>query len=137
MTNDRAYNILETMAVDMTGALVDMTTKDPMWDVLKQRLEAINEAQDALCAQSNNNNPDYDYAVKLLARLLWLCSPNREDEPKLFKRIPLKPGKYMGSGYPFVDAFHKIYNEYCKTVSEDLHQRIGRELYKLRKEEEI
>lgn len=46
MNNKEAELVLECMAVDMTGALCD--TKEPMRDVLKQRIEAINIAQKAL-----------------------------------------------------------------------------------------
>lgn len=46
MNNKEAEQILECMAVDMTGALCD--TKEPMRDVLQQRIEAINIAQKAL-----------------------------------------------------------------------------------------
>lgn len=46
MNNKEAELVLECMAVDMTGALCD--TKEPMRDVLQQRIEAINIAQKAL-----------------------------------------------------------------------------------------
>lgn len=46
MNNKEVELVLECMAVDMTGALCD--TKEPMRDVLKQRIEAINIAQKAL-----------------------------------------------------------------------------------------
>ena len=46
MNNKETEMVLECMAVDMTGALCD--TKEPMRDVLKQRIEAINIARKAL-----------------------------------------------------------------------------------------
>lgn len=46
MTRERAIKILECMAVDLTGALAD--TKEPLADVLRQRLDAIDVAQAAL-----------------------------------------------------------------------------------------
>ena len=46
MTRERAIKILECMAVDLTGALAD--TKEPLADVLRQRLDAIDVAQTAL-----------------------------------------------------------------------------------------
>lgn len=46
MTREKAIKILECMAVDLTGALAD--TKEPLADVLRQRLDAIDVAQAAL-----------------------------------------------------------------------------------------
>lgn len=48
MTNKEAYHILELMAIDMTGALAGLSETNPMSDVLAQRIEAIDRAQDAL-----------------------------------------------------------------------------------------
>ena len=50
MTREEANRILECMAIDLTGAL--SRTKEPMSDVLLQRLEAINVAQDVLTPQN-------------------------------------------------------------------------------------
>lgn len=52
MTNEAAISILENMAVDMVGALAGLRKKDPMRDVIEQRIEAIDIAQKAL-------NPNY------------------------------------------------------------------------------
>ena len=46
MTREEAHCILECMAIDLTWALPG--TKEPMLDVLRQRLDAINVAQAAL-----------------------------------------------------------------------------------------
>lgn len=46
MTREKAIKILECMAVDLTGALAD--TKEPLADVLRQRLYAIDVAQATL-----------------------------------------------------------------------------------------
>lgn len=52
MTSEAAISILENMAVDMVGALAGLRKKDPMCDVIKQRIEAVDIAQKAL-------NPNY------------------------------------------------------------------------------
>ena len=41
----QAISILECMAIDMTGAIADMPPINPMYDVISQRLDAINLAQ--------------------------------------------------------------------------------------------
>lgn len=46
MTRQEAHRILACMAIDLTGALSG--TKEPMLDVMRQRLGAINVAQTAL-----------------------------------------------------------------------------------------
>ena len=48
MTNEEAYYILELMAIDMTGAMAGLSKNNPMFDVLSQRIEAIDRAQEAL-----------------------------------------------------------------------------------------
>lgn len=48
MDNKTASMILDCMAIDMTGAIADISKRSPMYDVVEQRLEAINTAQVAL-----------------------------------------------------------------------------------------
>ena len=47
----KAIAVLECMAVDLTGALAESSKTNPMTDVLEQRLEAIDTAQEALREQ--------------------------------------------------------------------------------------
>lgn len=55
MTVGEAISILECMAIDMTGALQDIPQKSSIFDLVKQRIEAINKAQCALRAQQEEN----------------------------------------------------------------------------------
>lgn len=48
MTNENAIQILDLMSRDMTMALIGLPKRDPMYDVLTQRIEAIDRAQNAL-----------------------------------------------------------------------------------------
>ena len=48
MTNEDVIRILDLMSRDMTVALVDLPKKNPMYDVLTKRIEAIDRAQNAL-----------------------------------------------------------------------------------------
>lgn len=43
-----AIGVLECMAIDLTGGLAGLFKTNPMADVLEQRIEAINCAQEAL-----------------------------------------------------------------------------------------
>lgn len=51
LTRAKAIAVLECMAIDLTGALATLKETDPMTDVLRQRLEAIDTAQAALREQ--------------------------------------------------------------------------------------
>ena len=44
----QVISILECMAVDLTGCMGGLSKKDPLKDVCRQRLEAINTAQSSL-----------------------------------------------------------------------------------------
>ena len=48
MSEIDAVKALECMAIDMVGALAGLSEKEPLADVLCQRIEAINLAQSAL-----------------------------------------------------------------------------------------
>lgn len=48
MTREQAISVLECMAVDLTGCMGGLSKKDPLEDVCRQRLEAINTAQSSL-----------------------------------------------------------------------------------------
>ena len=48
MTNKKAISILECMAIDITGALMDAGMTSSKRTVLMQKLDAINLAQKAL-----------------------------------------------------------------------------------------
>lgn len=48
MTNKEAYRVLELMAIDLTGAMAGLLKTNPMLDVLQQRIDAIDRAQNAL-----------------------------------------------------------------------------------------
>lgn len=43
-----AIKVLECMAIDLTGGLAGLSKTNPMVDVLEQRIEAVNCAQEAL-----------------------------------------------------------------------------------------
>ncbi len=59
MTDRQAISVLECMAIDMTGALGEMSERDPITDVIRQRLDAIDAAQASLQAkvEAEKNEP--------------------------------------------------------------------------------
>lgn len=48
MTDREAYNVLECMAIDLTGGLAGLSSKDSMAGVIQRRIDAVNTAQVAL-----------------------------------------------------------------------------------------
>lgn len=48
MTNKEVIHVLEIMAIDLTGTMAGLSKNNPMFDVLSQRIEAIDRAQEAL-----------------------------------------------------------------------------------------
>ena len=55
MSEIDAVKVLECMAIDMVGALAGLSKKEPLADVLCQRIEAINLAQSALREKAERN----------------------------------------------------------------------------------
>lgn len=53
---ERAISILELMAIDLTGILGGLSETNPLCDVVKQRIAAIDAAQDALREKSGREN---------------------------------------------------------------------------------
>lgn len=51
----KAIDILGNMAIDITEALASLSQKNPLEDVLTQRLEAINIAESLLKKEINKN----------------------------------------------------------------------------------
>lgn len=48
MTKQEAISVLECMAIDMVGAIADISKSNPMDDIIRQRIKAIDIAQEAL-----------------------------------------------------------------------------------------
>ena len=63
-------------------------------------------------------------AVKLCGKLMALCCPPKEWEPKLFRPCIKRPGDYMGSGYAFLDSFYRIFDEFTETADEETYRAI-------------
>ena len=61
MTRTRAISILECMATDMVGALASLSETNPLADVLSQRIEAINVAQNALRKATEESRIEHGY----------------------------------------------------------------------------
>lgn len=58
-----------------------------------------------------------DAAIDFAGRLLAICTPPKEWEPKLFRKIIRGIGDYMGTGYAFLDAFYKEYDDFQESDS--------------------
>lgn len=64
MDIEKAQRILNIMETSMFEAALDLTKKDPMWDVLKQRISAVSFARGILCKQQSvSPHPTCDMTI--------------------------------------------------------------------------
>lgn len=55
---------------------------------------------------------DLEVAVDFISNLIILCEVPQKDRDKVFKKISIRVGDYMGTGYIFLDKYNKIYEEF-------------------------
>lgn len=66
-----------------------------------------------------------DEVASLCGKLVALCEQPQEWRQKLFRRhMGPMIGDYMGSGYPFVDAFDRIYTDFEEKASDVAHKAV-------------
>lgn len=65
-----------------------------------------------------------DAAVNLCGKLIALCSPPKEWEPKLFRRHIAQSVDYIGCGYTFLDGFNRIFENFAETADDKLYTAI-------------
>lgn len=75
-----------------------------------------------------------DFAASYIAKFILLCSVPKKQEPMVFRKLHVGIGDYKGSGYAFVDAFNRIYDEYITTVPESFHNIVSSYIDELTKE---
>jgi len=76
------------------------------------------------CSHVTINTAANTLAACTAAKLLKLCAVPQKDWPRLFRRKTIGIGDYMGTGYEFMDAFNKIYDEFEEYGSDKLHRVI-------------
>lgn len=86
----KAIAVLECMAVDITSALAEMAEENPMAEVLKQRIEAIDTAQSALGEQSR--------WISVEDRLPDPCTPVLFFRKNKYNAKCVEIGFYVGDG---------------------------------------
>ena len=79
MTREGAISVLECMAVDLTGCMGGLSKKDPLEDVCRQRLEAINTAQSALRPVSREQVED-ELGLWVYCNDCCALGPTKDDE---------------------------------------------------------
>lgn len=67
---------------------------------------------------------DLDIAVDFISDLILLCEVPRKEWSKVFRKINLGLGDYMGTGYIFIDRYHKIYDDFMEKTSDSLYNLI-------------
>lgn len=92
-----------------------------MWEGRDQEAKCRAETAEARAEKAERER---DEAVKLCGKLMPLCCPPKELEPKLFRPCIKQPGDYMGSGYAFLDSFNRIFDEFTETADEETYRAI-------------
>lgn len=111
MNNKEAELVLECMAIDMTGALCD--TKEPMRDVLKQRIEAINIAQKVLRENGalSGESLTFEQLKNMVGQPVWI---ENLVKPSMSQWRVVK--SYHDSNVmAFSDDYYKLCSSYGKT----------------------
>ena len=90
--------------------------------------EKVLKIIERLQAESAQLQAERDAAVELIAKLIMLCEVPQKDCDKVFRRLHIGAGDYMGSGYAFIDAYNRILNEFLETVNEDFYKLIRCEI---------
>lgn len=108
------------LAIDWQKALVkaavfDAPTIDP------EMLPIVRQLREELARVTAERNE----LAALCGKLVVLCDPQKEWRQKLFRRLQGRMiGDYMGSGYPFVDVFNRIFEEFESTASDGAYQAV-------------
>jgi hypothetical protein len=69
-------------------------------------------------------------AADIIAKLVCLCEVPQKDYNTVFRRLYIGGGDYMGSGYAFVDAYYRIWDEFVQTADDGLYQLIQSKIEK-------
>ena len=66
-----------------------------------------------------------DEIATLCGKLVVICDQPREKQEELFLKYRGRMiGDYMGSGYPFVDAFNRIIDDFMLTMSDGAYKAV-------------
>lgn len=70
-------------------------------------------------------------AVRLIAKLFILCNESHKNREKLFIKRKAVAGDYLGTGYDFVDAFERVYDDFTYNGDNILNYMVQSEIYNL------
>jgi hypothetical protein len=65
-----------------------------------------------------------DAAIGFAGKLVALCEIPKEWRDKVLRRHVNRPGDYMGSGYDFLDAFYKLFEDFTETAGDTTYQAV-------------
>lgn len=122
----------ENHAVPTKFDLADFALKleNPEWDGFTKILDRL-----AAYEEIGLEPDEIKTLIALTVKLLRLCDVPQNDWPKVFCRLHLGAGDYMGTGYAFMDGYRHIYDDFIETTSDGLYQAIKNEIDRQQKEE--
>lgn len=122
------YGTQKVMAVDDISTLPEIDPETlPIVQELRAELEKVKKERDELASLSG--------------KLVVLCEPPQKWRPKLFRKYQgAMIGDYMGSGYPFIDDFNRIWADFEETASAGAYDALRKAadvaIEKVKKEEQ-
>ena len=111
---------------NINGEVLGMDCSD-FEKIMVDAVESITDllaSADAADARAEKAERERDAILGLCGKIIVLCSPPKEWNQKLFRHIIKRPGDYMGTGYPFLDSFNKIYDEFVETADDEIYNLV-------------
>lgn len=100
---------------DILNFIKDSTIINP------ENLPIVKELRDQLTKVM----AERDEIATLCGKLIAICDQPRDIQKEVFRKYNLSMfGDYLGSGYPFVDAFNRIYDEFIETSSDGAYKLV-------------
>lgn len=100
---------------DILNFIKDSTIINP------ENLPIVKELRDQLTKVMAERNE----IATLCGKLIAICDQPRDIQKEVFRKYNLSMfGDYLGSGYPFVDTFNRIYDEFIETSSDGAYKLV-------------
>ena len=99
-------------------------------DIFARRLLALESEATDLRAKLAESQKRERAAENLIAKLYKLCNVPKEWESKTFRRLIIGAGDYMGSGYAFVDAFNRLWDDFMDVTDDTFYEIVRAEIEK-------
>lgn len=130
--NDECYQIDKNAAgvqKEYLSEIAHLRADTEKWQkAYNEGVQAMLLANQELRAELARVEKERDAAVELVAKLVLLCAVPQKECDKVFRRLHIGAGDYMGSGYTFVDAFDRVWDEFLAAADDAVYRLIKDEI---------